>query len=102
MNAVNTPAQHKAGSQDSPSAFMADTLASGQGVCREPLVSVVIDKSAEAVEFLKREGGVDLSLLTQCGGHSYPRTHRTVSATAGKPTNVGFDIVTALIKRIED
>lgn len=53
---------------------------------REDLVSVLVNDSASAIEWLSNsvsEGGrgVDLSVVAQLGGHSFPRTHRGAGTT---------------------
>ncbi len=44
---------------------------------------------------------LDLSSVSQCGGHSVPRTHREPNAPDGKPRPVGWDIVSALRRHLE-
>lgn len=63
---------------------------------REALIRKLTGASAQAVEFLVDEIGVDLSVVAQLGGHSFPRTHRG----AGK-LPPGAAIVTALIERLK-
>lgn len=63
---------------------------------REVLISKLTGSSAQAVEFLVDEVGVDLSVVAQLGGHSFPRTHRG----AGK-LPPGAAIVTALIEKLK-
>lgn len=64
---------------------------------REALIKKLTSASAQAVEFLVDEIGVDLSVLAQLGGHSFPRTHRG----AGK-LPPGAAIVTALIEKLKE
>lgn len=63
---------------------------------REVLIKKLTGSSAQAVEFLVDEIGVDLSVVAQLGGHSFPRTHRG----AGK-LPPGAAIVTALIEKLK-
>lgn len=63
---------------------------------RETLIKKLTGSSAQAVEFLVDEIGVDLSVVAQLGGHSSPRTHRG----AGK-LPPGAAIVTALIEKLK-
>jgi fumarate reductase flavoprotein subunit len=51
-------------------------------------------QSPSAIEFLT-QSGVDLSVLSQLGGHSAKRTHRNKSGP-----NVGFAIISALQKKL--
>lgn len=81
--------------QDAPH-FRADTLASGGGLSLEPTVAAFVAQSPDAIAFLEQRG-VDLSVLCQLGGHSAKRTHRNA-----KGPNVGFAIVSALQKQIQD
>lgn len=64
---------------------------------REALIKKLTGSSARAVEFLVDEVGVDLSVVAQLGGHSFPRTHRG----AGK-LPPGAAIVTALIEKLKE
>ncbi|CAK7208030.1 hypothetical protein SEUCBS139899_010864 [Sporothrix eucalyptigena] len=59
---------------------------------RKGLIKLLTDSSAAAVDFLANEIGVDLSVVTQLGGHSAARTHRG----AGR-TPPGADIITRLL-----
>ena len=63
---------------------------------REKLISVLTNSSADAIGFLT-ELGVDLSVVAQLGGHSFPRTHRG----AGK-TPPGAAIVTTLLGKLKE
>lgn len=74
--------------------FQEDTLRSGGGLSVEQMVRVFVDQSPDAIAFLE-QSGVDLSVLSQLGGHSAKRTHRNE-----KGPNIGFAIVSALQKQI--
>ena len=100
MNGVNSPAQKRDKVEDSVALFTQDTLASGRGLCKEALVAVLAQQSEAAVRFVE-EAGVELGLLTQLGGHSRPRTHREPNSPDGKPRPIGYDITSALRKRLE-
>ncbi|KAK0714248.1 FAD binding domain-containing protein [Apiosordaria backusii] len=63
---------------------------------RKELVTVLTNRSASAIDFLT-DLGVDLSVVAQLGGHSYPRTHRG----AGK-TPPGASIVTTLLTKLKE
>ncbi|KAH8812303.1 FAD binding domain-containing protein [Xylogone sp. PMI_703] len=64
---------------------------------RESLVATLTNSSSDAVDWLVDEKGVDLSVVAQLGGHSFPRTHRG----AGK-TPPGAAIVTTLLTKLKE
>lgn len=64
---------------------------------REGLISTLTKSSSAAINWLVDEKGVDLSVVAQLGGHSFPRTHRG----AGK-TPPGAAIVTTLLKGLKE
>jgi hypothetical protein len=61
-----------------------------------PLVKVLTGQSGPAVEWLMESFGLDLSLVSQLGGHSFPRTHR------GKERFPGMTITYALMEKWSD
>jgi len=61
-----------------------------------PLVKVLTGQSGPAVEWLMDSFGLDLSLVSQLGGHSFPRTHR------GKERFPGMTITYALMEKFDD
>ena len=61
-----------------------------------PLVKVLTHQSGPAVEWLMDAFGLDLSLVSQLGGHSFPRTHR------GKERFPGMTITYALMEKFDD
>lgn len=63
---------------------------------RENLIATLTNSSRDAIDWLSQEKGIDLSIVAQLGGHSFPRTHRG----AGK-TPPGAAIVTALLRNLE-
>jgi len=68
-------------------------------------VSMLSDKSAEAIHWLMDEVGVPLTNLSQLGGHARKRTHRVPPRTDGTPVPVGYTIMEhmkAAIEQIED
>ncbi len=98
INGVLTNAQLSAHSLDTPSSFIHDTLTSGGGACIEPLVEALVNQSKDAIAFLEALG-VDLSVLSKCGGHSFARTHRAKAPPAGVAArNIGFEITSKLIE----
>jgi flavocytochrome c len=68
---------------DSLDVFRNDTIRSAGSSAREDLIDVLVTHSAEAVEWLRTRVGVDLSLISQLGGHSSMRTHRPSNGMAG-------------------
>lgn len=84
MNSM-TPAM-----DDSRTHFVNDVLSSGGDLCDRGLVDILVRDSEEALRFI--EGvGVDMSKVSQLGGHSHARTHRNTSGP-----NVGFAIMKVL------
>ncbi|KAI0406762.1 FAD binding domain-containing protein [Xylaria palmicola] len=63
---------------------------------RRELIKMLTSRSADAVEWLADEIGVDLAAVAQLGGHSVARTHRG----AGRGPPPGAAIVGALLKRL--
>lgn len=61
-----------------------------------PLVKVLAGQSGPAVEWLMEAFNLDLSLVSQLGGHSFPRTHR------GKERFPGMTITYALMEKWDD
>jgi FAD-dependent fumarate reductase len=96
------PTKYQPGPPFSDSFFYADTIKSAGSVIetmkkeRESLIKKLTGESASAIEWLVDQKGVDLSLVAQLGGHSFPRTHRG----AGK-TPPGFAIVSTLLKNLK-
>jgi FAD-dependent fumarate reductase len=96
------PTKYQPGPPFSDSFFYADSVKSAGSVIetmtkeRESLIKTLTGESASAIEWLVNQKGVDLSLVAQLGGHSFPRTHRG----AGK-TPPGFAIVSTLLKDLK-
>lgn len=63
--------------------FRNDTIKSAGSAVQPQLIDVLVNKSGEAVTWLKERVGIDLSLLAQLGGHSHKRTHRPSNGMAG-------------------
>eukprot|EP01118_Nematostelium_gracile_P012697 TRINITY_DN4676_c0_g1_i1.p1 TRINITY_DN4676_c0_g1~~TRINITY_DN4676_c0_g1_i1.p1 ORF type:complete len:1338 (-),score=335.21 TRINITY_DN4676_c0_g1_i1:47-4060(-) len=96
INGALTRTQKEQGVQDSAQAFYDDTALSARDLLRPGLVKVLTFNSASAVEWLQDKFGLDLSLLSRLGGHSFPRTHR------GKEKFPGMTITYALMEKLED
>lgn len=83
--------------------FFADTVKSaGQSMkiapyARESQIQTLTNHSRAAIDWLVDDNGVDLSVVTQLGGHSYARTHRG----AGK-LPPGAAIVTTLLNKLNE
>jgi succinate dehydrogenase/fumarate reductase flavoprotein subunit len=79
-----TPAAASADStaHDSVDAFAQDTAKSAK---RNPegLIGILAESSGAAIEWLKERAAVDLSKVSQLGGHSFARTHRPASGPVG-------------------
>lgn len=68
---------------DSAEIFKNDTIRSAGASMRQDLINTLVDKSGDAVTWLRDRVGVDLSLKSQLGGHSAKRTHRPKNGMAG-------------------
>lgn len=87
---------------DSWEAFEHDTLESGGGLSNQSLVHKLVHQSVDALQWLQQQDTtLDLSLVSQCGGHTFPRTHRCPPKPNGSPVPVGWRLVQALRQRFE-
>ncbi|KAG9236562.1 FAD binding domain-containing protein [Amylocarpus encephaloides] len=83
--------------------FYSDTIKSVGSVLstakeqRESLITTLTNSSSSAVSWLVDEKGVDLSIVAQLGGHSFPRTHRGAGQTPP-----GASIITTLLKSLKE
>ena len=68
---------------DSIDMFRNDTIRSAGASAKPHLIQVLVENSEAAVLWLKERVGVDLSVLSQLGGHGYKRTHRPRSGMVG-------------------
>jgi flavocytochrome c len=96
INGALTKTQIAKGIPDSAEKFFEDTAKSAKDLARPPLIQVLTGESASAVEWLKSRFNLDLSLVSQLGGHSFPRTHR------GKEKFPGMTITYALMEKFDD
>ena len=94
INGALTRTQRDKKIQDSPEQFEQDSIKGGAE--RPDLVRVLTHESAPGVEWLMDKFGLDLSLVSRLGGHSFPRTHR------GKTKFPGMTITYALLEKYED
>jgi flavocytochrome c len=97
INGIDTKYQQALGVQDSVQQFEVDTLKYG-GIAE--LVQILSRKSNDSIEWLS-SFGIDLSKLSQCGGHSVKRTHREPDRN-GKPSPIGWDLVSTLKKELDN
>jgi FAD-dependent fumarate reductase len=99
------PTRFQPGPPFSDGSFYSDTIASAGAVFtassgeerkrRERLTEKLVNESDSCVEWLS-EKGVDLSVVAQLGGHSFPRTHR-----GGGKTPPGFAIISTLLTELK-
>jgi succinate dehydrogenase/fumarate reductase flavoprotein subunit len=91
MNAVGTATQEAQQIADTTEIFLQDTVQSGGGKSDLLLAHALTSNSKEAHRFME-SFGIQLNTLSQCGGHSKPRTHREGPRSDGKPAPVGWDM----------
>ena len=94
INGALTRTQRVKNIADSPEVFESDSMRGGAE--RPDLVRVLTHESAAGVEWLMDKFGLDLSLVSRLGGHSFPRTHR------GKTKFPGMTITYALLEKYEE
>lgn len=80
---------------DTAALYSKDTLTSGGGLSNPELVTELVGKSQDAIAFLETLG-VQLSKISQLGGHSKPRCH---SNPVGP--NVGFAVTSAALTAVQ-
>jgi len=97
INGALTRTQVDLSIQDSVKQFYDDTLKSARDKARPDLIKVLTYQSAAAVEWLQDVFGLDLTLVSRLGGHSFPRTHRGHDAKFP-----GMAITYALMQRMEE
>ncbi|KAK5134390.1 hypothetical protein LTR08_006570 [Meristemomyces frigidus] len=97
INGALTQTQTDQKIADSVKQFYDDTLKSAREKARPDLIKVLTYKSAGAVEWLQEVFGLDLTLVSRLGGHSFPRTHRGHDAKFP-----GMAITYALMQRFEE
>ncbi|EJD38146.1 Flavocytochrome c [Auricularia subglabra TFB-10046 SS5] len=95
INGAHTATQKALGVQDSVELFANDTTKSAQDLARPALINSLTSRSETAVSWLTDTFKIDLSVVSQLGGHSAARTHR---GTGGAP---GWAITSVLIKSLE-
>jgi len=95
INGALTKYQKELGIEDSIEQFTKDTLKSGGNINVPSLVNTLVHDSKDAVEWLAQFNLI-LSAISQCGGHEIARTHRQAPRPDGKPSPVGWNIISAL------
>ncbi|CAK4078488.1 unnamed protein product [Aphanomyces euteiches] len=88
INAAQSPEDYNA--------YLEDIIKSGGGYTNPVLAETLVKQSLDGIRFLESKG-VDLSVHCQLGGHSVDRTRRNKTGP-----NVGFAIISALKKAIEE
>lgn len=87
---------------DSMEAFEQDTLKSGGGLSDPVLVHKLVHESRQALDWLlSRDDTLNLSVVSRCGGHSHPRTHRCPPRPDGAPVPVGWRLIQALKQNLQ-
>ena len=79
INAAGTKTQIRKGIEDNAEVFEYDIAKSAHRGLKDtsyPLAKVLAKGSDPAVEWLTTVFGIDLSLVSRLGGHSFERTHR--------------------------
>ena len=94
INGAQTKTQRAKNILDSPEIFESDSMRGGAE--RPDLIKVLTHESAPGVEWLMDKFGLDLSLVSRLGGHSFPRTHR------GATKFPGMTITYALLEKYEE
>jgi len=95
INGCLTKYQKELGIEDSIEQFTKDTLKSGGNINVPSLVNTLVHDSKDAVEWLAQFNLI-LSAISQCGGHEIARTHRQKPREDGKPSPVGWNIISGL------
>ena len=84
LNAAETSVQQKLGIQDSKQSHFDDTMSGGHFLNDSSLVATLVNKAAEAVDWLISLGA-DMSNVGQMAGSSQKRTHRPNGGAAIGP-----------------
>jgi flavocytochrome c len=101
MNAIYTWTQKANNINDTYDEFLADSVKSTKSKGKtSTLLQTLVRESTSAFNFLEKQG-LNLSLVSQCGGHSQPRTHRD-DPPAGVLRNVGMSIIQTLIQAVKN
>lgn len=101
LPAPGSVAQRTLGISDAVEDFRGDVSQSCGGLINPALVEVLVHGSTQADAFL-RSLGVELDAVSQCGGHTVPRTHRFAPKDGKAPPPVGFGIMSTLEKLVRE
>lgn len=102
INGWGTRMQGALDIEDDGRFFERDTFLSGRGgVCDVNLVKTLSLRSRDALHWLQSQTQLELSVVSQLGGHSRRRTHRIPDSPNGDPVPVGYTIMARLRERIE-
>lgn len=94
INACSTRVQYSQGIDDDRRFFERDTHVSAVGGNSDiGCVTMLSEKSSDAIHWLMDDLGVPLTSLSQLGGHAKKRTHRVPPRDDGTPVPVGFTIM---------
>mmetsp|Transcript_21620 Transcript_21620/g.50896 ORF Transcript_21620/g.50896 Transcript_21620/m.50896 type:complete len:491 (+) Transcript_21620:121-1593(+) len=94
INGAETKAQAHEHVGDSVERFVADIIKSGGGKA-DPALAMQLGAGSSGALAVLEDLGVDMSILSQCGGHTAPRTHRPAVVPGKKPVNLGIEIIAA-------
>jgi succinate dehydrogenase/fumarate reductase flavoprotein subunit len=84
INACCPPhSRSKENTNDTVDAFAADTAKSASHLARSGLISVLVQHSSAAIGWLLKRTSIDLSMVSQLGGHAHARTHRPANGMVG-------------------
>lgn len=84
MNASETSVQEELGIEDSNETFYNDTLEGGHGLNNPDLLTTMVEKSADALDWLNSLG-TDLNDVSYSGGATNPRIHKPEDGSAVGP-----------------
>ena len=97
ISASETCWQNAQGIKDSTTLLKKDVITSSKGHSNPKLVNILVRESKNVIPWLS-QFGINLSCITQCGGHSAPRTH----CESDGSINIGRRIVNALVSFINN
>eukprot|EP01084_Bolivina_argentea_P017351 32416_1 len=92
LNASETHHQKAQHVPDTNTLFAQDTAYSATkdlNAIPGPLIKTLVENSADGVRWVESHG-LDIPVLSQCGGHSAARTHRPTSGAAGGYITLGL------------
>ncbi|AGO11111.1 AaceriAFR367Wp [[Ashbya] aceris (nom. inval.)] len=96
INGAGTQTQELLSVDDSADSFYRDTVTSAKGAGANELMAKLAKDSAGAISWLQNEFSIKLDILSQLGGHTKARTHRSSSNIPP-----GFEIISAMRKKLE-